>query len=157
MCFVDSYKRLEKLLNEVYGDSHGISVYIDEMVNISDGSYYVSDWKQDLKQLKHYRWVRNQIVHEPACTEENMCTPEDIQWINDFYSRVMAANDPLSKYRRFKQRTKLNDTDDVDTEDVYIEHKYEKTNDKSVGWLTFLAGVLFGSVVTFLVLNFMKF
>lgn len=153
MGFIDSYKRLEKLLNEIYGDNHGISTYIDEMV-ICDGSYCVSDWKKDLKQLKHYRWVRNQIVHEPNCTEENMCTYEDIQWINNFYLRVMDANDPIAKYRRLKNKTKLYDKK---TEDFYAEHKYENTSGKSVGWLTFLAGVLLGSVITFLVFNIMKF
>ena len=32
MKFIDSYKRLEKLCSEVYGDNHGVSAYIEEMV-----------------------------------------------------------------------------------------------------------------------------
>ena len=56
-------------------DKHGVSLYIDEMINTPVGSRYVKSWNEDLKQLKHYRWVRNQIVHEPGCTETNMCNP----------------------------------------------------------------------------------
>lgn len=100
MNFIDSYKKLEKLCNEMYGDKHGVSLYIDEMINTPVGSCYVKSWNEDLKQLKHYRWVRNQIVHEPGCTETNMCNRDDIQWINNFYTRMMSTSDPLALYRK---------------------------------------------------------
>lgn len=103
MSFIDSYKRLEKLCSEMYGDPHGLSTYIDEMLGKPNDSYYVSGWNEDLKQLKHYRWVRNQIVHEPGCTEENMCEPSDAQWLDHFYSRIMSTNDPLALYHKFDQ------------------------------------------------------
>lgn len=100
MGFIDSYKRLEKLCNEIYGDNHGLSSYIDDMINNPSGSSYVSRWNDDLKQLKHYRWTRNQIVHEPDCAEENMCDPEDELWLDNFHSRIMNQNDPLAVYRK---------------------------------------------------------
>ena len=100
MNFIDSYKKLEKLCNEMYGDKHGVSLYIDEMINTPVGSRYVKSRNEDLKQLKHYRWARNQIVHEPGCTETNMCNRDDIQWINNFYTRMMSTSDPLSLYRK---------------------------------------------------------
>ena len=84
MGFIDSYKRLEKLCSEIYNDNHGVSSYIDEMVNTSIGARYVPGWDEDLKQLKHYRRVRNQIVHDPGCTEENMCEYGDAQWLDSF-------------------------------------------------------------------------
>lgn len=99
MSFNESYKRLEKLCNEIYGDNYGISRYIDEMINTPSGSRYVGEWDEDLKQLKHYRWVRNQIAHVPDCTEENMCELSDTQWLDDFRARLMSSNDPLTKYR----------------------------------------------------------
>ena len=37
MNFIDSYKKLEKLCNEMYGDKHGVSLYIDEMINTPVG------------------------------------------------------------------------------------------------------------------------
>lgn len=99
MGFMDSYKRLEKLCSELYGDHHGVTSYIDEMKSISNGAFYVRDWDDVLKQLKHYRWVRNQIVHNPGCTEENMCNDHDARWLDNFYSRIMSVNDPLALYR----------------------------------------------------------
>ena len=86
MNFIDSYKKLEKLCNEMYGDKHGVSLYIDEMINTPVGSCYVKSW--------------NQIVHEPGCTETNMCNRDDIQWINNFYTRMMSTSDPLALYRK---------------------------------------------------------
>ena len=103
MGFLDSYKRLERLCRDVMDDDRRVSAYIDEMVRLSDGSRRVSGWDRDLKQLKHYRWVRNQIVHEPDCSEETMCGPEDVRWIEDFHARIMNQTDPLALYRRTVQ------------------------------------------------------
>ena len=84
MGFIESYKHLEKLCGEVLNDDRRISAYIDEMINTPRGSYLVRGWDDDLKQLKHYRWVRNQIAHEPDCTEQNMCEPSDTEWLDAF-------------------------------------------------------------------------
>jgi len=108
MGFIDSYKRLEKLCGEVLNDDKRITAYIDEMKNIPQGSYFVKGWDEDLKMLKHYRWIRNQIAHEPGCTEGNMCNSGDVRWIENFYSRVMQQNDPLSLYSKAKKIKKKN-------------------------------------------------
>ena len=55
MEFTNSYKRLEKLCNEIYDSYHGISAYIDDMAKLTSASFYVFNWNDDLKQLKHYR------------------------------------------------------------------------------------------------------
>ena len=100
MGFIDSYKHLEKLCGDVLNDDRRVSAYIDEMLNTPRGPYYVRTWNEDLKNLKHYRWVRNKISHEPGCTEQNMCEPGDELWLNEFYSRIMSQTDPLSLYHR---------------------------------------------------------
>lgn len=100
MSFIESYKHLEKLCGEILGDDRRISAYIDEMLNTPRGSYLVPGWDNDLKQLKHYRWVRNQIAHEPNCTESNMCEPGDAKWLDGFYSRIMNQTDPLALYAK---------------------------------------------------------
>ena len=64
MGFIDSYKHLEKLCGDMLQTQHGISAYIAEMESTPNGSYRVQGWVEDLKCLKHYRWVRNQIVHD---------------------------------------------------------------------------------------------
>lgn len=98
MGFIDSYKHLEKLCGDILNDDKRVSAYIDEMINTPRGSYLVRGWDDDLKQLKHYRWVRNKIVHEPGCTEQNMCKPEDALWLDDFHARIMNQTDPLALY-----------------------------------------------------------
>ena len=100
MGFLDSYKRLEKLCGEVMNDDKRITAYIDEMNNTPMGSLHVSTWNEDLKKLKHYRWVRNQIAHNPDATEKNMTNSSDIKWIDDFYLRIMHQKDPLTLYHK---------------------------------------------------------
>lgn len=100
MGFMDSYKHLEKLCGDMLGSQHGVSAYIDEMLRKPRGSYLVRGWDDDLNRLKHYRWVRNQISHEPECSEENMCDPKDDDWLNGFYDRIMNQTDPLALYRK---------------------------------------------------------
>ena len=108
MGFMDSYKRLEKLCGEVMDDDRRVSAYIDAMVNTARGADLVKGWEEDLKLLKHYRWMRNQIAHNPDCTEKNMCKPSDMQWIDDFYSRIMKQTDPLALYRKAMKRKHAN-------------------------------------------------
>ena len=105
MSFIDSYKHLEKLCGEILNDDRRLSAYIDEMINTPNGNRYVRNWDDDLKTLKHYRWVRNQISHEPGCNESNMCDPEDALWLNNFHSRIMNQTDPLSMYRKARSAT----------------------------------------------------
>jgi hypothetical protein len=108
MGFIDSYKHLEKLCGEVLNDDRRVSAYIDEMLSTPDGARFVYSWNEDLKMLKHYRWVRNQIAHEPNCNETNMCQPKDTAWINDFYNRIMNQTDPLTLYHKAKTQCQVN-------------------------------------------------
>lgn len=103
MEFMDSYKRLEKLCGDALNTDRPVKAYIEEMKKIPQGARYVSGWDNDLDRLKHYLWVRNKIAHEPGCTEENMCDPEDAQWLDDFYFRIMKQTDPLALYRKATQ------------------------------------------------------
>ena len=66
----------------MFNDKHGISIYIDKLSKIDNKNI-------DLKKLKHCRYLRNKIVHEPNCTEENMCKPEDVKFLNDFYKKKL--------------------------------------------------------------------
>lgn len=93
MGFMSSYKRLDILCRDMNGI--GISGYISDMEKDQNHGF-VQGWEEDYKNLKHYRWVRNQIAHEADAEEENMCGPEDIEWIEDFYRRIMLQTDPLA-------------------------------------------------------------
>lgn len=103
MSFMASYKHLEKLCGDVMGDQRRLSAYIEEMERKPMGPRYVAGWNEDLRRLKHYRWVRNQIVHDPDCEEEDLCAPADADWLEDFYDRIMEQTDPLALYRKATQ------------------------------------------------------
>lgn len=102
--FFSSYKRLEKLCNDIYGENHGISIYIDEMTDTPSGARVVRGWYDDLGKLKQYRWIRNQIVHNPEYTEDDLCEMQDAEWLEEFSLRIINQKDPLAMYR---QATKL--------------------------------------------------
>lgn len=128
-------------------DERRLSDYIDEMLKRPSGAFYVSGWNEDLKQLKYYRWVRNQISHEPGCTEENMCEPSDTIWLDNFYQRIMEQTDPLALYyQATKPRKTLNHQETYDTleNDTYSQtYKHNgKTSQNPVGCATLIVWAL---------------
>ncbi len=92
--FFNEYKRLEKLLNDMYEDSHGVTRYIDDM-----RSRY-PDTDRNLKKLKRIRYIRNHLAHDMGAFEEECATQDDILWIRDFYERILSGTDPLSAKKR---------------------------------------------------------
>ena len=148
MGFIESYKHLEKLCGEVLNDDRRISAYIDEMINTPRGSYLVRGWDDDLKQLKHYRWVRNQIAHEPDCTEQNMCEPCDTVWLDGFYSRIMNQTDPLTLYSKAtKPRPAQKSAQAHKPESPTYTYSqptanHKKSSPQVAGCMTFLVGIL---------------
>ncbi len=140
MGFIDSYKHLEKLCGEILNDERRISAYIDEMINISDGKFYVHTWDDDLKKLKHYRWVRNKISHEPDCNETNMCDFEDEIWLDNFYQRIMNQTDPLTLYAKKHQNAPISRTSAARKE--HLPNKSLPHHELNYLYLAFLAFLL---------------
>ncbi len=145
MGFIKSYKHLEKLCGEIMNDDRRISAYIDEMINTPRGSFLIRGWDDDLKHLKHYRWIRNQIVHEPNCTEQNMCEPCDTEWLDDFYSRIMNQIDPLTLYAKataLKPMKKITQITKAEPETYAYSQKVinpKKPSRKAIGFMVVLA------------------
>ncbi len=144
MGFIESYKHLEKLCGEVLNDDRRISAYIDAMINIPNGTYHVKGWNDDLKKLKHYRWVRNQIAHEPDYTEQNMCHPKDADWLADFYNRIMNQTDPLSLYSKANKSRSAQAHKSESHISTYPQptFKRKKSSPYAAGCMMFLVGVL---------------
>lgn len=159
MGFMDSYKHLEKLCGEVFDDERKVSAYIDNMLSKPRGSYLVRGWNEDLKQLKHYRWVRNQIVHEPGCSEKNMCEPEDADWIDDFYLRIMNKTDPLALYHKATRHSHTAKPPQVHKKirQSYTYHtqttRTKKSSGKLAGYIFALFFVVIAFIAIFLVLS----
>ncbi len=143
MDFIESYKHLEKLCGKVLNSDKPVSAYIEEMKNTPHGVFYVRSWEEDLKKLKHYRWVRNQIAHEPGCNEQNMCQSADALWLDDFYSRMINQTDPLSLYHKTTApRAIPKHKQSSSTSHTKTRSKYSKASQKLVVLAAFLSAVL---------------
>ena len=104
-----SYKYLDNLCKDMNGI--GVTGYIQDMEQEPNGEFYVEGWKSDLFQIKHYRYVRNRIVHENDADENDLCSSEDTEWIDEFYQRIMEQNDPLAlcyKEKKLRSASKSN-------------------------------------------------
>lgn len=138
LSFLESYKHLKKICGDIMNDERRLSAYIDAMAQKSNGSFYVRGWDYDLKQLKHYRWVRNQITHEPGCTEQNMCNPNDAIWFDDFYARIMNQTDPLALYhqatksRPVQHSSKVKKQSQINCDSTNKMDKYSYKHNKDV-------------------------
>lgn len=96
MSFMKSYKRLDNLCKDM--NDVGVTGYIQDMEQETNGKFYVAGWEDDCSRLKRYRYIRNQIAHENNADEDNMCSDEDTVWIDNFYRRIMERTDPLALY-----------------------------------------------------------
>ena len=100
--FFESYKRLDRLCSDIYGCRNGVSLYIKDMERTPYQDQPASPtWTQAYKTLKHLRWVRNQIAHDPGPVQ--ICEASDIQAVNSFYNDIMFGRDPLTQLRRYRE------------------------------------------------------
>lgn len=99
--FFETYKKLEKICNEIFSATNGVTQYINEMESIPFSIYRnIPNWKSDLSTLKALRHTRNQIAHNEDSFNQNLCTQNDIEWLINFHIRIMEQTDPLSLLRK---------------------------------------------------------
>jgi len=103
MEYFNEYKSVEKICNEIYGEN-GVSAYINDMQNCtSREKSFIVNWDKKLKDLKHLRWLRNQIAHPNDFYE---VTPQDLTDIKAFYDELMTQQDPLALLYKEIENTK---------------------------------------------------
>ena len=149
---------LIKICGEMFETQYGVSAYIEEMLNNPHGSFFVRGWENDLEQLKHYRWIRNQIVHEPDCYEETMCEAGDDEWLDEFYERIINQTDPLAMYRK-ATRPQPAAKSAQNHEPAKLQYTYSKQpnrpkhkSKKVVRWIVF--SIIVAIVLLYLVLKY---
>lgn len=99
--FFEEYKRLDALCRDLLSAERGVSAYLEEMEAAPNALWpQLPGWEDDYYTLKHLRWVRNQIAHEPGFAG---CTPEDLQALAAFTRRVLGRQDPLALLYRAGQ------------------------------------------------------
>lgn len=103
--FQEKYKQLDFLCKDIFSSKDGVSKYISVMENTSPSySRLVIGWEYIYKQLKHFRWIRNQLAHQVGAFDSDLCTDSDIQWLSDFYNSVLRRTDPLAKIGQIKSQ-----------------------------------------------------
>ena len=92
--YLDGYKELDALCARRLSHKNGVSEYLTRMEAApARARGRVPGWEADYKLLKHLRWVRNQIAHDPGTSP---CTQEDRKSLEDFRRRMVRNRDPLS-------------------------------------------------------------
>lgn len=99
---------MDNLCKDIFDAEKGVSTYIINMEEYTDGNVLVPYWYKDLKRLKRYWHIRNLIAHETNVYEEDYCTLEDGNWILDFYQKILTGQDPLSIYQNALKQQESN-------------------------------------------------
>ena len=99
--FRQEYIRLDLLCADCFSvECGGISLYIKEMEEM-ESNFYDTEWKDTFYQLKHCRYIRNQLSHtlnpEPP-------TKKDLLFIMNLYEKILTGNDPLSLHKCINQK-----------------------------------------------------
>ena len=106
--FQEEYKRLDRLCKDYLSSAEGVSEYIRQMEATPwSNRLYVFTWEDDYKQLKHVRWVRNQLAHEVGTLNSDICTEDDLDWVQSFYNRILNGSDPFTIIREAKAEEAL--------------------------------------------------
>ena len=103
--FLDEYKYVDKICREMFGTEKGVTTYIEQLDETPmTVRYWITEWNNEYRQLKHIRWLRNQIVHSTGNVE---CTQSDLDWLKDFHNRLLTQQDLLAKAHRVIKESQI--------------------------------------------------
>ena len=101
--FLNEFKSLEKLCNEIYGETSGVTKYINDMAGTPAFiAGRIPGWENDLANLKKVRHIRNQIAHEANYSDDDY-EQEDVEFIRRFHQRILDCQDPLALRRQLTE------------------------------------------------------
>ncbi len=141
--FIDEFKHLEKLCNEIYAERHGVTQYINEMEQKSGfPSIEIAGWNNDLAKLKRVRYIRNNLVHESDY--EIDYDESDIAFLRDFYKRILAQQDPLALLRKKREQITQTKPRPRENEVTYQPYNYNDQRKDSADGKNLVKGFLIG-------------
>lgn len=151
VAFQEEYKRLDNFCRDCLLSTEGVSEYIRQMeASAWRGAHYVSTWDVDYKQLKHFRWLRNQLAHEVGTLDADFCTEEDLALLKKFYSRMMNGEDPFSLMRKAEEaerklvarRRQEEKQQGAQTQEVCCKNESEDAGDEAAGRRSFFGRII---------------
>lgn len=102
---IEKFGALEKICNQIYGEKHGVTAYIDDMTeNNNLGEVYVRGWSDFLQALKDIRHKRNQLSHGDVPFSSEYAQEDDLKFIDDFHELILTQKDPLTVLRKEHER-----------------------------------------------------
>ena len=102
---LEEYKYVEAICRDMLDDEKGVSAYIEELDKTPvTVRYWITEWNDEYRQLKHIRWLRNQIAHS---TESVACSQADVDWLKGFHNRLLTQQDLLAKARQVIKESEI--------------------------------------------------
>ena len=140
--FFEAYKQLDLLIKRKLGKENGVSDYIDDMVKRYSAVPANPNYRQILKELKHIRWVRNNIAHS---AEDSGCKESDVYVANYYYNQICNDQDPLAKVvvQQVRPQTVNKNFSASKVKEEQIKQKKYDTMKKVFGTLTDLIIALY--------------
>ena len=103
--FLEEYKYVDNICRDMLGAEKGVTAYIEQLDETpATVRYWITEWNDEYRQLKHIRWLRNQIVHNTGYVE---CTQSDLDWLKGFHNRLLTQQDLLAKAHRVIKESQI--------------------------------------------------
>ena len=102
---LEEYKYLDAICRDMLGAEKGVSAYIEQLDKTPvTVRYWITEWNDEYRQLKHIRWLRNQIAHSTGTVD---CTQSDLEWLKGFHNRLLTQQDILAKAHRVIKESQI--------------------------------------------------
>jgi len=142
---LNEFSHLEQLCNDIYGEKHGVTLYIEDMERTSSSiSSTIPNWHYDLANLRRIRHIRNIITHENV---NEPYSQEDVEFLKGFYRRIMQQQDPISMRRAQLQRAPHRAYNTTKTIDVISPNRDEEKIGFGKGLAVFIETILIAGVI----------
>lgn len=155
--FFDKFKRLDRLCRDIYGTTPdhklGVTLYLEDMEqNSYQGALKVTNWMSDYNHLKKVRNARNEIAHSDEPLDYDLCTEEDIDFVESFQERILSRTDPLALLRKQTIQVRQPSTTQPTTRNAKRQTNYTPRQE-SVGCLGLVVSalVVIACVVAYLI------
>ena len=155
--FFDAFKMLDKLCRDIYGSTPdnklGVTLYLEDMEQHDyQGALKVTNWTSDYNYLKKVRNIRNKIAHSDGPLPYNICTEEDLDFVESFRERILNQTDPLARLRKQMTQMRRSSTTQPTTRNAKRQTNYTPRQE-SVGCLGLVlsALVVIACVVAYLI------
>ena len=103
--FLEEYKYVDNICRDMLGTEKGVTAYIEHLDETPvTVRYWITEWNNEYRQLKHIRWLRNQIAHSTGYVE---CTQSDLDWLKGFHNRLLTQQDLLAKAHRVIKESQI--------------------------------------------------